>query len=51
MYKTYTNWEGKEFIIRNEVEWIPTDLKSSDYKNYLQWLEEGNVPGEWDNGN
>jgi hypothetical protein len=47
MYKTYTNWENKEFIVKNDFEWIPADPANSDYQAYQVWLAEGNTPEEW----
>ena len=47
MYKIYTNWEDKQFIIKNDAEWIPMDPANTDYQEYLAWLEEGNIPEEW----
>jgi len=29
------------------VSYIPEDPTNTDYQQYLAWLEEGNVPEEW----
>jgi len=48
MYYVYTNWENKQFIVKNFTTWIPVDPSNSDYQQYLSWIAEGNVPEEFD---
>ena len=38
---------GGSVIKRSDDLWIPKDLANTDYQQYLAWLEEGNVPEEW----
>jgi hypothetical protein len=47
MYKKYFNWENTEFIVKNDVLWIPANPANSDYQEYLLWLSEGNIAEEW----
>jgi hypothetical protein len=38
---------SRQMIVRSDLMWIPTDPANTDYQQYLAWLEEGNVPEEW----
>jgi hypothetical protein len=37
----------KTSIKRSDGVWIPFDEANSDYKEYLEWVAEGNVAEEW----
>jgi hypothetical protein len=38
---------GGSVIKRSDGLWVPMDDDNTDYQQYLAWLEEGNVPEEW----
>lgn len=38
-------------IRREDGLWIPMDERNADYNKYLQWLEEGNTPEEYNPDN
>lgn len=46
---TYTMLSGEVFstLRRSDGVWVPLDPANTDYQQYLAWLEEGNVPEEW----
>jgi len=49
-YQTVTNADPlimSVVILRSDGAWIPADPANTDYQQYLAWLEEGNVPEEW----
>ena len=47
MYQIYDT-DLKTVIYRvSDCAWIPLDPANTDYQEYLAWLEEGNVPEEW----
>lgn len=42
--------DSSQMIVRPVGEvtmWIPMNTENVDYQAYLAWLEEGNVPEEW----
>ena len=45
MYKLLNNKQG-EFcgVLRSDGTSIPNDEENRDYKNYLEWVAEGNTP-------
>lgn len=47
MYKKYVNWENTEYIVKDDVLWIPSNPMNSDYQAYLAWVAEGNEAEEW----
>ncbi len=50
MYKI--NSEHKTIIRLSDSAFIPFDEANTDYKQYLEWVAEGNVAEEWNpNGN
>ena len=48
-YGTFlTPYSDEPAIVRlNDMAFIPTHEGNVDYQAYLAWLEEGNVPEEW----
>ena len=52
-YFKYTSLSGFEFIKRINTDGseshIPSNLDNSDYKQYLEWVSEGNVAEEVNN--
>ena len=49
-YYTYTQPNSNTFYVKivNGIEFhIPPDLANNDYKEYLKWVEEGNIPEEY----
>ena len=48
-YGTFlTPYSDELTIVRlNDMAFIPTHEGNVDYQAYLAWLEEGNVPEEW----
>lgn len=34
-------------IRREDGLWIPIDERNCDYRQYLKWLEDGNIAEEW----
>lgn len=45
MYKEIIGTNGKvRAVLRNNKDSIPFDEANSDYKEYLEWLAEGNTP-------
>jgi hypothetical protein len=38
---------GQDFIVRDNVAFIPIVEANTDYQAYLAWLAEGNTPEEW----
>jgi hypothetical protein len=52
-YYKYTQLNGNTFYVKviDNIEFhIPSDLANSDYKEYLQWVEEGNAAEEYNPG-
>lgn len=50
MYKIFKNILGTT-IVKTEGDsqtWIPVEPSNHEYKQYLQWLEEGNEPEPWE---
>lgn len=47
LFYNLTRSETEKYIIRFDGAWIPQDLGNIDYQKYLLWLEEGNMPEEW----
>jgi len=49
MYRIYVDSNGNEVGInlKGTNTWIPKNTDNTDYQQYLAWLEEGNVPEEW----
>jgi hypothetical protein len=48
MYATVSgNGEIYGIVRLADITHIPTDPSNIDYQQYLAWLEEGNVPEEW----
>jgi hypothetical protein len=45
--KTATEFTDGFVIDVNNSLWIPIDEGNRNYREYLAWLEEGNVPEEW----
>ena len=45
--KTATEFTDGFVIDVNNSLWIPMDEENRNYQQYLAWLEEGNVPEEW----
>jgi hypothetical protein len=39
--------ESYEEIVRSSGGMIPKNEGNADYREYLNWLEEGNAPEEW----
>jgi len=48
--KTATEFTDGFVIDVNNSLWIPIDEGNRNYREYLAWLEEGNVPEEWNPG-
>jgi hypothetical protein len=51
MYKIKTGDElNQSFIVKIESDathWIPMNEVNTDYKQYLEWVAEGNEAEEW----
>jgi len=48
MYQIFSEENIGTLIYRvSDCAWIPPDPANTDYQEYLAWLEEGNVPEEW----
>jgi hypothetical protein len=46
-YDGITNAEAPCVLRLEDGTIIPFDPANTDYQEYLAWLEEGNVPEEW----
>jgi hypothetical protein len=46
MYKEVKNMFGNVFcvLMQEDQKYIPFDPANTDYKEYLKWLSEGNIP-------
>jgi len=42
-----TNKKARCLLRLDDMAIIPADPDNTDYQQYLAWLEEGNVPEEW----
>ena len=53
MYKLSTPWNGKSLVIirLEDNACIPIDNNNRDYREYLEWLAEGNTPEPADEQN
>lgn len=47
VYKLFSSEFGQNFVVRDDVAWIPMDETNTDYQQYLVWLSEGNTPEPW----
>ena len=49
MYKLVTSSFGDDVTIRRDYDGacIPMDEANTDYKQYLEWVAEGNEAEEW----
>ena len=45
--KTATEFYPAMVFLVEQNSWIPTDPDNTDYQQYLEWVEEGNVAEEW----
>lgn len=54
MYRKTLNIDGTEsttiFRVADSA-FIPADRDNRDYQQYVAWLDEGNEPEEWSDGN
>jgi hypothetical protein len=47
MIKTYKINSINNMILCSNGDWIPPDEANTDYKQYLEWVAEGNEAEEW----
>lgn len=43
---------GVEVFVRTaDMAWFQEDEENLEYREYREWIEQGNEPGEWTDGN